>query len=221
MPAAPQEFFRRSISVRTKRGLYLRKFAFLISVCVLFVSAELAHAQQFDVAVGGNTLISTKNTTASQTYLAPPEKAGTYPSVSIDRIFKNHFGYSAEFAFRYHYALYNYYQQFRPVIYDVNGLYSTHVAKRTTANFMAGVGGQTVLFYSPYGSCLYTTGCSTHLDTNHFLAHLGAGVQYRLWRNFFVRPEAHYYRIFNNTNEFHSDNVLRVGASIGYTFHRD
>lgn len=197
----------------------MRKFAFLVLVCVVSVFADLAHAQQFDVAVGGNILESAKNTTASQVYLAPPEKGGLYPSVSVDRIRKNHFGYSAEVAFRYHYALYNYYQQFRPLIYDVNGLYSTHVAKRTTANFMAGIGGQTVLFYSPYGNCLYTTGCSTHLDSTHFLAHLGAGVQYRVWRNFFVRPEAHYYRIFNNADEFHSDNVIRVGASIGYTFH--
>jgi hypothetical protein len=35
-----------------------------------------------------------------------------------------------------------------------------------------------------------------------------------------VRPEAHLYRIVNNTNTFHSDNVLRVGASVGYTFGR-
>jgi hypothetical protein len=183
--------------------------------------ADLAHAQQFDVAAGAGTLISTKNTSASQAYLAPPEKSGTYPSVSVDRIFKNHFGYSAEVSYRYHYALYNHYQQFRPVIYDFNALYATHVAKRTTGLLMAGAGGQTVIFYSPYGACYYTAGCSTHLDSNHFLLHFGGGIQYRVWRNFFVRPEGHYYHIFNNTNEFHSDNVLRLGASIGYTFHRD
>ena len=199
----------------------MRKFAFLISVCTLFVSVELAHAQQIDLAAGGNTLISTKNTTASQTYFGPPEKGGTYPSVSVDRIRKNHYGYGAEVAFRYHYALYNHYQEFRPIIYDFNGLYSTHVAKKTTANFMAGAGGQTVIFYSPYGNCLYTAGCSTHLDSTHFLFHLGASVQYRVWRNLFLRPEAHYYYIFNNTDEFHSNHVFRFGASVGYTFHTD
>jgi len=204
-----------------KRGLYLRKFAFLISVGVLFVSAELAHAQQFDVAAGGGTLMSTKNTTASQTYLPPPEKGGLYPNVSIDRIRKNHYGYNAEVSFRYHYALYNHYQQFRPVIYDFNALYTTHLAKKTTGILMAGAGGQTTLFYSPYGNCFYTAGCSTHVNSTHLLFHFGGEVQYRVWRNVFLRPEAHYYYIINNTDEFHSGNILRVGASIGYTFHTD
>jgi len=46
---------------------------------------------------------------------------------------------------------------------------------------------------------------------------IGADVRYTAWRHFFVRPEAHFYRIFNN-NEFHSGNVLRLGVSVGYTF---
>ena len=45
---------------------------------------------------------------------------------------------------------------------------------------------------------------------------LGAGVRYYVWHHFFVRPEVHYYHIQNNV-EFNSDNVFRVGASIGYT----
>ena len=199
----------------------MRKFAWLMSVCALPVFAALAHAQQFDVAVGAGILESTKNTTASLAYLPPPEKGGIYPSVSIDRIFKNHFGYSAEVSYRYHYALYNNYQQFRPIIYDFNAVYARQVAKKTSAELMAGAGGQTVRFYSPYSTCPYSSGCSTHLDSNHFLFHLGVGIQYRVWRNVFVRPEAHYYRIVNNTVDFHSDNVFRVGASVGYTFHRD
>jgi hypothetical protein len=209
-----------------KRGLYLRKFALpkfalLMPVCAFLVFTALAHAQQFDVAVGGGTLVSTKNTTASQTYLAPPEKGGTYPSVSIDRIFKNHFGYSAEVAVRYHYAIYNNYQQFRPILYDFNAVYARPVAKKTSAQVMAGIGGERVQFYSPYGNCPYASGCMTHLDSNHFLMHIGGGVQYSVWRKFFVRPEAHLYRIVNNTVDFHSDNVFRVGVSIGYTFHTD
>jgi hypothetical protein len=197
-------------------------------VCALPVFTALAHAQQIDVAIGAGILESTKNTSASQAYLPPPEKGGIYPSVSIDRIFKNHFGYSAELAYRYHYALYNNYQQFRPFIYDFNAVYARRLtgfgprmADRATGNLMAGAGGQTVLFYSPHYYCGYSAGCSTHLDSNHFLLHLGGGIQYRVWRDFFVRPEAHYYRIVNNTVDFHSDNVLRVGASIGYTFHRE
>ena len=50
-----------------------------------------------------------------------------------------------------------------------------------------------------------------------FSLHLGGDIRYRVWRHFFVRPEAHLYHIVNNV-EFHSDNVLRVGGSFGYTF---
>ena len=199
----------------------LIKLVLLMSVCALLGFAAVAHAQQIDVAVGAGILESTKNTSASQNFLPPPEKGGLYPSVSVDRIFKNHFGYSAELAYRYHYALYNYYQQFRPLLYDVNAVFAPTLAKRTNANLMAGLGGQTVLFYSSYGGCYYASGCTTHLNSNHFLLHAGAGIQYRLWRGVFVRPEAHYYHIVNNTTVFHSDNVLRLGASIGYTFHID
>jgi opacity protein-like surface antigen len=204
-----------------KFALILKKSALLVSVCALLGFAAVADAQQIDLAVGGNILESTKNTTASVNYIPPPEKGGLYPSVSFDRIFKNHFGYNAEIAYRYHYALYNYYQQFRPLLYDVNAVFAPPLAKRTNALLMAGLGGQTVLFYSSYGGCYYASGCTTHLDSNHFLLHFGAGIQYRLWRGVFVRPEAHYYHIVNNTTVFHSDNVLRLGASIGYTFHTD
>ena len=202
---------------RKKRGLYLRKFALLLSVCAFL--ALNAFAQQVDVAVGAGILISTKNTSASQSYLAPPEKGGIYPSVSLTRIRKSRLGYNAELAFRYKEGIYNNFQQFRPFLYDFNAVFAPRLGKRTIGELMAGVGGQSVLFYSPYGNCPFASGCSTHLNSTHFLMHVGGGVQYRVWRNFFVRPEAHYYRIVNNTDEFHSDNVLRVGASIGYTFH--
>jgi hypothetical protein len=205
----------------TKRGLYLRKFALLMSVCALLAFATFAHSQQLDLTVGGGTLISTKNSTASQTYLPPPEKGGTYATVSIDRIYENRFGFSAEGSWRVKQTLYNYFQQYRPVLYDFNAVFAPRLGKKTSGILMAGVGGQSVLFYSPYGGCFYPSGCVTHLNSNHFLMHVGGGINYTVWRHIFVRPEAHYYRIVNNTDVFHSDNVLRVGVSVGYTFHRE
>ena len=196
----------------------MRKFARVPLVCAVLLFATFGHAQQFDVAVGGSTLMSTQNTTASLAYLPPPEKVGLYPSVSIDRIFKNHFGYNAEFSFRYHKGIYNNFQEYRPYLYDFNALYGRRVAKKTTAELMAGAGGQTTLFYNLSGSCGYSSGCAARVNSTHFLMHVGGGISYNVWRNFFVRPEAHYYRIINNTTDFHSDNVLRLGASVGYTF---
>lgn len=193
----------------------------LLFACAFLALSALVHAQQVDLAVGAGILISTKNTSASQTYLAPPEKGGIYPSVSVTRIRKSRLGYNAELAFRYKEGIYNNFQQFRPFIYDANAVFAPRLGKRIIGELMAGAGGQTVRFNEPPGGCPYASGCSTHLDSTHFLLHVGGGVQYRVWRNFFVRPEAHYYRILNNTDEFHSDNVLRVGASVGYTFHTE
>jgi hypothetical protein len=102
----------------------LRKFALLTSVCSLLAFATFARAQQFDLTGGAGTLMSTQNTTASQAYLPPPEKGGTYVNGGFDRIFKNRYGYSAEVAFRAKQALYNNYEQYRPILYDVNAIYA-------------------------------------------------------------------------------------------------
>jgi hypothetical protein len=192
-----------------------------MSGCVFLGFATFAHSQQIDVALGAGTLISSKNSTASQTYLPPPEKGGTYASVSFDRIYANRFGFSAEGSWRVKQTLYNYFQQYRPVLYDFNAVFAPSLGKKTSAILMAGAGGQTVLFYQPYGGCYYASGCVTHLNSNHFLLHVGGGINYAVWRHVFIRPEAHYYRIVNNTDVFHSDNVLRLSVSVGYTFHRE
>jgi hypothetical protein len=72
------------------------------------------------------------------------------------------------------------------------------------------------VFYNT-GSCTFGNGCRTLVNSTHFTVHLGVGVRYYFWRTFFVRPEAHYYFIPNN-DQFHSDNLFRVGVSIGHTF---
>ncbi|MGH9493731.1 MAG: hypothetical protein ACRD3B_01935 [Candidatus Sulfotelmatobacter sp.] len=187
-------------------------------VCALVGVACVARAQEIDLAVGGGTLWSPKNPTASVGFLPPPLKGGTYPSFSAEYIKENHWGFVAEGAFRYHYAIYNDYHTYRPIIYDVNGLYTAPLAKKTRADFMAGVGGETLIFYAPdFGCGIPTGGCQTFTTSTHFLVHSGIGVRYSVWRGIFVRPEAHWYFIPNNF-QFHSDNLFRVGVSAGYTF---
>ena len=195
----------------------MRKFALVLTVCAVLLCSALAHAQQVDVALGAGILLSTTNLTASQAYLPPAEKGGIYPSFSIDRILKNRFGYNGEVALSYKHEVYNGFQEYRPIFYDLNAVYAPHLTRRIDADFTAGAGGVRVLFYSPSGYCNFSTGCSTALNSNHFLFHLGAAVRYTLWRHYFISPEANFYHIVNNV-EFHSDNVLRVGASIGYRF---
>jgi hypothetical protein len=196
----------------------LRRFLSFAFVCALIVSARLATAQQLDIAVGGNTLWSPKNTTASVGFLPPPEKGGVYPGFSAEYLGEGHFGLLAEGFFRYHYTYYDNFQQYRPIFYDVNGVYTAEVAHKTRADFMGGVGAETVIFYAPIYACgIPTGGCRTFLNSTHFTTHVGVGIRYSVWRNVFVRPEAHWYYVPNNF-QFHSNNVFRVGASVGYTF---
>ena len=86
-------------------------------------------------------------------------------------------------------------------------------------DFTGGVGGESLLFYTQYGNCSFSA-CAASVNSNHFLVHAGAEVRYMLWHRLFIRPEANLYHVFDNS-EFHSDNVLRLGASVGITFHRD
>jgi len=181
--------------------------------------ARLAHGQEIDLAVGGNTLWSPKNTTASTGFLPPPEKGGTYPGVSVQYILENHFGISLEGSFRYHQAIYEHYQPYRPILSDVNGVFTRKLQRKTVADMMAGLGVETLLFENDLGTCTVPAGgCRAYLNANHFMVHIGGGVRYYFWRELFIRPEAHWYYIPNNY-EFHSNNVFRVGASVGYTFH--
>jgi len=196
----------------------LRKFALVPSACALVLLATLAGAQQTDVAVGGSVLYSEKNPTASAGFIPPPEKGGLYPSFSIVHIRTNHYGYSGEFAYVYKRQLYNGYQEYRPILYDFNAVYAPHLVYKADAVLMAGVGGQTVLFYNQFGSCGFSSGCAIHLNSTDLLFHLAGEIRYPVWRRLFVRPEAHYYRIINNTKNFYSDNLLRLGVSVGYTF---
>ena len=176
----------------------------------------VSHAQQIDFAVGGSTLWSSKPLTASQAFLPPAESGGVLAGASLQYLTERRFGLNVEGAFRAKQGLYNGYQFFRPAFYDVNAVMARRFAPRIRADFMAGVGGETLLFYQTT-NCIYNGSCHSYVNDTHFLIHAGVGVRYYLWKTFFVRPEAHYYFIPNNS-EFHSDHVFRVGASIGHTF---
>ncbi len=141
-----------------------------------------------------------------------------YPGASLQYILPNNFGINVEGAFRYHKTLYDDYQPYRPILYDVNGVFAPNLNKRFSADFMGGVGAQTVLFYSQTNPCTaIANGCRSFINSTNFLVHLGADVRFYVMGNLFVRPEAHWNFIPNNS-EFHSRHVMRIGASVGYTF---
>jgi len=179
---------------------------------------SFASAQQIDFAVGGSTLWSPEPLTASEAFLPPALKGGIYATSSLQYLGENHFGLNIQGAARVKEGLYNGFQFYRPFQYDVNGVYARRMAPKVRTDFMAGAGGQTVVFYST-GSCTFGNGCRTLVNSTHFAVHIGVGVRYYFWKTYFARPEAHYYFVPGN-DQFHSDNVFRVGVSIGHTFGR-
>jgi hypothetical protein len=195
----------------------LRKFALLASACSVLLFSTLSFGQQFDLAAGIGVLESSSPAVGSVNFQPPAEKGGNYVNVTADFVGFRHkrLGLNVETAFRIHQANYAGYETFRPIFTDVNALFQPRLSDKIGLDLLGGVGVASNQF-SLSNSC-NIPGCINYTSSNHFMEHLGAGIRYYVWRQVFVRPEIHYYHIHSNV-EFNSDNVIRVGASVGYTF---
>lgn len=200
----------------------MRKFALLTSACAVlfFVFANFASAQeQVDILLGGATLKSFPPRNDSVNFHPLTEENGTYVSLGGDFVGfrKRRLGLNFETAWRYHQASYYGYENYRPILTDVNALFQPKLTKKIGLDFMAGVGVASNRF-DLLAPCSIP-GCANFTSSNHFMEDLGFGVRYRFWHklpHIFVRPEAHYYHIQNNQG-FATSNVFRVGASFGYS----
>jgi hypothetical protein len=203
----------------------LRKFAFLATIFAFFVVVNLASAQQADAMFGFGTAMSPGAAACGGTSsgnFACPEKGGLYTNISADVIFKRRVGFGFDAAWRSSQGNYGGLGiPYRPILFDFNGVYQPRLSKKAGLDLMAGIGWQSTRFYgyTPTFSCQALGACYT--SSNHFLVDIGGGIRYYVWGHVFVRPEAHYYKIMNNTDDFTSGNVVRVGASIGYTIGPD
>ncbi len=197
----------------------MRKLAILASVFVFLSFAQFASAQQGDFFMGGGTLLSSATTTGG----FPSEKGGAYINIGGDVVFYKHFGVNVETAWRATQGPYGTGTglNFRPILTDFNGLYQPHLGKKIGLDLMAGIGAADARFYlQGIGQSLGYY--NNYVSTDHFDEHLGAGIRYYVWHHLFVRPEIHYYHVQNNNSiqdngAFSSDNLVRVGASVGYT----
>jgi hypothetical protein len=201
----------------------LRRFALAALVCALF-SATLIHAQQVDVAVGGSTLVSEATPSDLAGFVPPLEKGGQFAGISFDyiNVEKHRLGFNAETAWRYHKADYPYNgETYRTVFTDANALFQPNLKHKFGLEAMAGVGIASNIFNLPAGNfcSLSEGGCVNYTTSNHLMEDVSGAVRYRFWRRFFVRGEVHYYHIQNNLG-FQSNNVIRVGVSIGHTWGR-
>jgi hypothetical protein len=204
------------------RRFLLRKLAFLATVLAFFILPNLASAQQGDAMIGFGTTLAPGadecgfNATSGQ--INCPEKGGLYPNLSADVIFHKRYGIGFDAVWRGGQGNFDGLGvPYRPILFDFNGVYQPRISKKTGLDLMGGIGWQTTRFYGyePTSSCVYFGACYTSSD--HFLVDVGAGLRYYVWGHVFVRPEAHYYHILNNSDVFTSGDILRVGASIGYT----
>jgi hypothetical protein len=202
----------------------LRKLAFLAVVFSFSLLANLASAQQADVALGFGALMSPSAASCEPSAVTVngiicPEKGGVYPSVGFDVIFRHRIGFGYDVAWRGGQGAYGYStgQPYRPIINSFNAVFQPRLSKKIGLDLSAGVGLQSTRYYgySNTFSCNYLYACYT--SSHHLVTDFGGGIRYYILGHLFVRPEVRYYFINNNTADFTSNNVIRVGGSIGYT----
>jgi hypothetical protein len=196
----------------------LRKTALLAVICGVVFLASVSQAQQGDAMFGFGTTMSSGTTSCTVNSCVIPEKGGLYTNISADVIFRKRVGFGFDAAWRTSQGNYaGLGLPYRPILFDFNGVYQPRLSKKIGADLMAGIGWQSTRFYqfTNTSNCVFFNACYT--SKNHFLVDIGGGVRYYVHGNIFVRPEAHFYHIMNNSDVFSSNNVVRVGASIGYT----
>ena len=199
----------------------MRKLAFLATVFACFVLPNLASAQQGDAMLGFGTVMSPGAApcgTSASGAVTCPEKGGLYINLGADVIFHRRMGFAFDAAWRASQGDYGGLGiPYKPILFDFNGVYQPKLSKKTGLDLMGGIGWQTTRYYGLVNSfsCYQLGQC--YQSSNHFLVDLGAGIRYYAYGHVFIRPEVRYYKIFNNSVDFTSGNVIRVGASIGYT----
>ena len=197
----------------------MRKLLVSFALVLTLTFTVSLHAQQLDAALGFGTV---KAPSASNGF--PSESGGLYISFSGNVILKHHIGFGGEVAPRLRQAPYGINTSFfsgvlpyRPIFYDFNAVYGvTAIKKKIGGDLMAGIGGQDLRFYGNI-NCSSFTGCTNYTSSNAFAWHFGADARFYFWGNAFIRPEAHYYVVHNNSF-FNNNNVSRYAISIGYSF---
>ena len=200
----------------------MRKTAFLATLfaVLVLVFCSFAAAQQGDAYIGAGTLLTTGSSCTFNTSgsLICPQKGGTYLNLGGDVIFKRRIG--AAFDINWKASQGNFGGlgvPYRPLMFTFNGVYQPRLNKKAGLDLFGGIGWQSTRFYgyNTSSNCLFFGACYT--SSNHFLVNVGGGIRYYFFGHVFIRPEARFYHILNNTDNFTSGNVIKVGASIGYT----
>ncbi|MBV8207097.1 MAG: outer membrane beta-barrel protein [Acidobacteria bacterium] len=196
----------------------MRKIGTVLLFFACLAIGHSAFAQGIDFAFGVSALKSTSNYNAS-TGTTQQVGGGAFPGISGDFLFKKDVGVQGEVYWRATRNAYDGFQPFRPILWDFNAIYAPRVG-RVGGELMAGIGALSSRFYQNTIVSCGVTGCTNYVSSNHFDLHFGGGIKLYIMKSVFIRPEAHYYYVRNNDVDFTSNNVFRVGASIGFSFGR-
>jgi hypothetical protein len=190
----------------------LKKLSFLVvAIGLMFSLGSTAHAQQFDMSVGLSGVTAPASTGLSQTV-----GGGAFPTFGLDFLFFHNIGVGFNAAVRAKQNLFEGVQPFRPIFYDVDAVYAPPLGKRAQAELSAGIGAESIHFYTPFVSCNFVS-CTNVVTSNHFLGQFGAAIRVYVTPRIFIRPEVHLYEVHNNV-EFSGARATRFGVSIGYSF---
>ena len=191
----------------------MKKLSFLVmTFALIFLLGSPAQAQQFDLSAG----VSGLNRPIQHCYICRPSAAAhirllawIFFSTTIWESALTRLSAPSE-------NLYQGQLPFRPFFYDVDAVYAPPLGKRAQLELSAGIGAESVRFYTPTFQCSFT-GCTNFVSSNHFLGQFGAGIRLYVTPRIFIRPEAHLYLVHNNV-EFSGSHATRFGVSIGYSF---
>lgn len=192
----------------------------LSTACLsLALISGTAQAQKIDLAFGVSTPLA-----PSANQNGPSLTGGAYPGFSGDVLFWHNLGFGAEVFWRASQAQ-NYEDSgfnIRPVFYNFNAVYSAKIVPHVAAELVGGLGALDNHVYACNGGVGACGGSVIVQSSNHFDVDFGGGLKLYAHGGFFVRPEARFYWINNNTSSsgvnYSSSHATRVGASIGYTF---
>src|SRR5438270_2075014 len=142
-----------------------------MTFALIFLLGSPAVAQQFDLSAGVSGLTAPSSTADLQTI-----GGGAYPTFGLDFLFFHNLGVGFNAAFRAKENLYQGQLPFRPFFYDVDAVYAPPLGKRAQLEFSAGIGAESVRFYTPQFQCSFT-GCTNFVSSNHFLGQFGAAIR--------------------------------------------
>lgn len=204
----------------------MRKPVAVSLFALLTIAATSAFGQGIDFAFGVSAVKSASATASeiNSCFNGGPCNAqmlggGAFPGFSGDFLIHKNVGVQGEVYWRASQNQYLGTLPFRPILWDINAIYSPRYG-RVSPEIMAGVGALSSRFYqNQIVSCSFS-GCTNYVSSNHFALHVGGGLKLYFLKSVFLRPEVHYYYVRNADVEFTSNNVLRIGASIGISFGR-